>query len=979
MLPIAMLNTILKYISIIIFWCGTIPTINAQEYNYWGGGVTNLTYTTEPPTYKRDYQRYKKGIDFVIADNQGKLKFKISANASYKLQGFNTDTVFTANDVVVGAISNVQSTVQQIVFRYNDSLYYIFYAGKEIGAKEMLHVYDTFNYSTRGLYYSYINTRASGGLGEVISPTNSLLHFPYTNVTAINATQNADSTWWVICRAADSLYAYKVTATGVSSPVVSYAKERTKPRVDYKYKVWSYKIKFSNDGETILFNTEYSPFFNEYTSPDTLEERVCAAYTFNKQTGKFSGQQILHYNAYNRLNSGRNSFLSFLDFTFSPNDSLIYAIFQDTLLVNGVETKIMQYLRHSSAIKSTGIEIFRQNSWETRYTFLELGQNGRIVATADQSPNGHYGYIYRPNVRGKGCQLIHNGFEVKCYHDVYPALEIQCSGMYQYFTRYHGNKMEFSSRAQCDSTVQMINQCDATKFTAYQWFIYGTAGNTFVDSAWGKEPNFKLPAEGRYWVKLRGTTHSGYRPWYSDTIEFKFLPVPKAAFAAKSNTGCRYVAFEFTDSSNDGGGVNPATGQTWVWNFGLGKDTVIHLPFGQTNTGKFFNTYTKTGIYPIRVKYDNGYCQDSFVFANTITIVDAPKPGITIDKNNTCQPAPISFKRKFADAIVSITYNFGDGSTPVTISPKDGIDELQNYTYSKSGVYAVTQTLEGVTGCVTKDTVTINIFQGFEANQIVHLTQVTLADSNKTSIMWEATDYADRYELYRSLDTLQWQKVGTVVTTDAEDRVLNTSQQVYYYRVEAYDTCEKDIKSNKGSTIVAKGENFDNQYAIVNWTPYLSWPNGVANYDIEIKDGKDWVVVNATSALDYKDNNFADGDGLKKCYRITAYENNGAGLSNSNEVCLPVAPVLWIPNAFSPDNNLLNEGFYITTMGIEKLSIKIYNANGEQVFSCNGIDCVWDGNYKGKAAPMGVYTYIVSARGTDKKSINTSGSITLIR
>jgi gliding motility-associated-like protein len=76
---------------------------------------------------------------------------------------------------------------------------------------------------------------------------------------------------------------------------------------------------------------------------------------------------------------------------------------------------------------------------------------------------------------------------------------------------------------------------------------------------------------------------------------------------------------------------------------------------------------------------------------------------------------------------------------------------------------------------------------------------------------------------------------------------------------------------------------------------------------------------------------------------------------------------LWIPNAFSPNNDQVNDKFeFVSTCPIIEFDIKIYSNWGELLFQTNDPNFKWDGTYKGELLPLGVYFYVVKYR----KSLN---------
>jgi gliding motility-associated-like protein len=68
---------------------------------------------------------------------------------------------------------------------------------------------------------------------------------------------------------------------------------------------------------------------------------------------------------------------------------------------------------------------------------------------------------------------------------------------------------------------------------------------------------------------------------------------------------------------------------------------------------------------------------------------------------------------------------------------------------------------------------------------------------------------------------------------------------------------------------------------------------------------------------------------------------------------------LYVPTAFTPDGDGLNECFEIQGVGFESFEIKIFNRWGNMVFASNNIEECWDGTVNGQPAPQGVYTYAI--------------------
>jgi gliding motility-associated-like protein len=67
-----------------------------------------------------------------------------------------------------------------------------------------------------------------------------------------------------------------------------------------------------------------------------------------------------------------------------------------------------------------------------------------------------------------------------------------------------------------------------------------------------------------------------------------------------------------------------------------------------------------------------------------------------------------------------------------------------------------------------------------------------------------------------------------------------------------------------------------------------------------------------------------------------------------------------IPNTFTPNGDGVNDFWQITgLMGNTDVDISVFNRDGQNVYKNKGYQNAWDGFYKNKALPVGVYYYII--------------------
>lgn len=116
-------------------------------------------------------------------------------------------------------------------------------------------------------------------------------------------------------------------------------------------------------------------------------------------------------------------------------------------------------------------------------------------------------------------------------------------------------------------------------------------------------------------------------------------------------------------------------------------------------------------------------------------------------------------------------------------------------------------------------------------------------------------------------------------------------------------------------------------------------------------------------------------------YFVTATTEYGCEAIDSVTIRISPESILDLPNAFSPGaGTSINDELRIIVRGIATLNFfRVYNRWGELVFSTSDINQGWNGQYKGKPQPLGVYVYVLDATTSTGKKIFKQGNITLIR
>jgi gliding motility-associated-like protein len=115
-------------------------------------------------------------------------------------------------------------------------------------------------------------------------------------------------------------------------------------------------------------------------------------------------------------------------------------------------------------------------------------------------------------------------------------------------------------------------------------------------------------------------------------------------------------------------------------------------------------------------------------------------------------------------------------------------------------------------------------------------------------------------------------------------------------------------------------------------------------------------------------------------YNVAVSNQCGSKSASINVLAICDAPI-YIPNAFTPNKDRLNEVFRVPPTDFYQLnSFQIYNRWGELIYNTRNIKEGWDGTYKSIQQPSGIYTYLISITSLKTgKTIQRNGSVQLIR
>jgi large repetitive protein len=119
---------------------------------------------------------------------------------------------------------------------------------------------------------------------------------------------------------------------------------------------------------------------------------------------------------------------------------------------------------------------------------------------------------------------------------------------------------------------------------------------------------------------------------------------------------------------------------------------------------------------------------------------------------------------------------------------------------------------------------------------------------------------------------------------------------------------------------------------------------------------------------------------IKGTITITPSINGCAGTPRTYVITVnPLDKDVFVPNVFSPNADGRNDKLFVYGNYITQVDMHIFNQWGQEIFIIDSKTKGWDGTFKGKPQPVGVYVYALKAVMTDGRSISMKGSITLVR
>ena len=381
-------------------------------------------------------------------------------------------------------------------------------------------------------------------------------------------------------------------------------------------------------------------------------------------------------------------------------------------------------------------------------------------------------------------------------------------------------------------------------------------------------------------------------------------------------------------------------------------------------------SFSAVGTYsiPINVFHPSiEGCSGSIEIILPVAVIPAPISDFTVSAPN-CAGEQVQFNASTTTSngvpVNQWTWNFGDNST--------GAGQNPVHTYATAGTFSVA--LRGIAddGCVGDTTKSVII----SGKPIPVIVQDTLFVCNNASATFTVQNPVTgvTYTWYDAATA------GTLIGTGTSVSINNVTGLVNVYLEAALGGCVSITRDRATAAIlpalatpVAVVDSVDVSMIRFRWSAV---PNATG-YEVSINNGATWAAPSSgATGLTHTITGLALGTSVTLQVRalggcLPTVSAAVTGQTRTDQV--------FIPNSFTPNGDGRNDVLRVYSNVIRQLKIAIFNQWGEKVYESTDQNMAWDGTYKGKPQPSGVYIYVAEIVINTGEKISRKGSINLVR
>ena len=321
------------------------------------------------------------------------------------------------------------------------------------------------------------------------------------------------------------------------------------------------------------------------------------------------------------------------------------------------------------------------------------------------------------------------------------------------------------------------------------------------------------------------------------------------------------------------------------------------------------------------------------------------------------------------DSIVSYTWNFGSGATPVTTTGSGP----HNVVYESFGDKRAALTVETSRGCLITEIVDLYVEPCCADTSTLDVSAVTvdlLCPGVPTGVIVGTGISGDPIYQF-SLDGVNFQPSSVFPRLGPGAYTLSIID-------EKGCTAEIDVTVNDAPPFTVNAG--DTLYVDLGYPVQL---NAVANPPVTSS-----INWNPSGSLIFESDSLspvAIAPGTTN-YQITVTNPAGCEAQDNVLVIVNIVRPIYIPNVFSPNADGVNDFFFATAGPAANFieSMRIFNRWGALVYEANGIpfgvqEAGWDGKLGGQFVEPGVFAYHLRVQFIDGFVADYSGSVTVVR
>ncbi|MBR9860968.1 gliding motility-associated C-terminal domain-containing protein [bacterium] len=520
----------------------------------------------------------------------------------------------------------------------------------------------------------------------------------------------------------------------------------------------------------------------------------------------------------------------------------------------------------------------------------------------------------------------------------------------------------------CEDELNVRYFSDDVNGATYLWNVNGGT-QTSGDSTFEITVDWGAPGQGSVGIQQKAYDLVNNRVCLSPvfTMDVTINPKPTADEILGPVELCQY-----SDSATYT--INGFANSTFEWTVG-GANSYT----GQ-GTNSITVYWSESGTFTISVKETTDAGCENLTIDTTILVNPAPVTTDIVGPTIVCPENALSNVYSVTGFPTSTYTWFVNGERTFTGQGTNTITVDWEPTVPFGKVRVVETTDKGCSG----DTLELDV----EIDRLaidMRVISVGTPD-NRMYINWQLTELSTS-----SGFTIQKRVKGETIWQDVielpgnvfeyTEQGINTDLDAFEYRVIALNKCGNLVSSEEHTNILLIG-SLDEQLDInITFFDYEGWDNGVRYYELyeSTNDGPYYAVQ---TGVQPEGNILVENDinVYRQCYRVFATEEAGENtVSWSNEICFTFDPSVYVPNAFTPNDDDLNDQLGVVGLAIKEYHIEIYNRWGEKLFESDNIDENWDAIYRGNPVQQGTYVYVITYTDFEDKPYTRTGTVHVLR